>query len=222
VNDHSRWQDDLAAYLLGSLEPREAEQFERHLDGCEECRERRSWLEPALQTLPESVERIEPPPELRERVLAEVRSDAARRSGEARRPAPRRWLLRPAIGLAALALLGAALAGYALNREGDDATTTPVVQGDGVTARLERKGDSGTLEMASVERLPAGQIYQAWVQNGDQIRPSSLFDARADGTASAAIPHGLDRADAVMVTIEPRGGSDEPSSRALVSVPLED
>jgi anti-sigma-K factor RskA len=221
VSDHSRRHDDLAAYLLGSLEPAEAEEFERHLEHCDDCRERRSWLEPALQLLPESVERVEPDPGLRERVIAEVRADAGTGAAAATGPR-RRWLtLRPAIGLATVALLGAGLGGYLLNDGGDQVTTTPVVQGAGVTARLERTGDSGTLEMAKVERLPSGEIYQAWVQHGEEISASSLFDAHADGTASAAIPHGLNGADEVMVTIEPRGGSTTPSSPALVSIPLD-
>lgn len=222
MSDHSRWQDDLAAYLLGSLEPAEAEELERHLEGCEECRERQSWLGPAIQLLPESVERLQPDPGLRERVLAEVRADAGARAAS-RKPRERRLrgiLLRPAIGLAAVALLAAGVGGYAL-RGGEETTTTPPVRGMGVTAKLERTGDSGTLLLTTTERLPTGEIYQAWVNNGDRIEPSSLFDAHADGTASAAI-EGLEGADAVMVTIEPRGGSTEPTSAALVSVPLSD
>ena len=36
--DHERWRDELAAYLLGALEPGEAAELERHLAGCAECR----------------------------------------------------------------------------------------------------------------------------------------------------------------------------------------
>ncbi|HET9676638.1 MAG TPA: zf-HC2 domain-containing protein, partial [Solirubrobacterales bacterium] len=91
AEDHTRWSEDLAAYMLGALEPGEAAGFERHLAGCERCREEMRWFEPALQTLPESVARQEPPPRLRESLMAEVRGDV--------RPAPRRsrrWLLKPA------------------------------------------------------------------------------------------------------------------------------
>ena len=59
--DHNRWREDLAAYMLGALERDEAAEFERHLEGCERCREEMRWLEPAVQTLPEAVERQEPP-----------------------------------------------------------------------------------------------------------------------------------------------------------------
>ena len=40
AQDHGRWQDELAAYVLGSLDPAESEQMERHLESCAECRER--------------------------------------------------------------------------------------------------------------------------------------------------------------------------------------
>ena len=76
-----------------------------------------------MRALPEAVERLEPPPELRERLMAEVLADAAaerRRAGRAggaparaawrRLGSARGW--RPLAGLAALALVVAAVAGY--------------------------------------------------------------------------------------------------------------
>ena len=59
---HEGRRDELAAYLLGALEPHEAAELERHLAGCEECREEMQWLRPAVQLLPESVERLDPSP----------------------------------------------------------------------------------------------------------------------------------------------------------------
>ena len=62
---HNRWSEDLAAYMLGALEPAEAAEFERHLESCERCRVEMRWFEPAVQTLPESIARQEPPRSLR-------------------------------------------------------------------------------------------------------------------------------------------------------------
>ena len=76
-NGHDRWSEELAAYLLGALDPAEVAAFERHAEGCERCRAEARWLAPALQALPESVERVEPPPRLRDRLMAEVRADVA-------------------------------------------------------------------------------------------------------------------------------------------------
>ena len=60
--EHEHRGDELAAYLLDALEPGEAAELERHLAGCEECRAELEWLRPAVQLLPESVERVEPSP----------------------------------------------------------------------------------------------------------------------------------------------------------------
>ena len=222
--DHARFRDDLAAYTLGALDRQESEELERHLATCEECSERLRWLRPATDLLSESVERRDPPAQLRDRIMAEVRAEAEPRESAARAREPRRplrsLLLRPAIAVAGVALLAAGAAGYLIGGSGEGGTTTYEAQRPGVTASLIRDGDSGTLELTGLSQLPAGRVYQAWVQRGQRVIPSSLFAARADGSASAAIPHSLDGAERVMVTREPRGGSKRPTGRALVSVEL--
>ena len=88
--EHDRWRDELAAYLLGALEPGEAAELERHLAGCEDAAPSCDWLRPAVQLLPETVERVEPPPELREQVMARCAPSAERAAApEARRRSPR-------------------------------------------------------------------------------------------------------------------------------------
>src|SRR4051794_16466107 len=109
MNDsvHNRLSEELAAYMLGALEPGEAAEFERHLAGCEHCQTELRWFDPAVQLLPETVERQEPPPRLREALMAEVRADV--------RPAPaqsRRWGLGAAMGVAGAAPLVAGVGGY--------------------------------------------------------------------------------------------------------------
>jgi anti-sigma-K factor RskA len=226
MNDHDRFRDDLPAYALGALPAAEAAEIERHLDRCEVCRRELRWLRPAVELIPESIPQVDPPAALRERLMAEVRADA-RRIRISNRPARReRWpwgrVLRPAIGVAAIALVAAGAAGYAIRGEGEETETIagPVRPGE-PRARLARMGDSGTLQLAGLQQLPTSEVYEAWVKRGERLLPSSLFLPRTDGTASAAIPRGLDGADAVLVTAEPRGGSLRPSSAALVSVPLE-
>jgi anti-sigma-K factor RskA len=223
--EHDRFRDDLAAYMLGALEPHEGEELERHLETCEQCSERLRWLQPAAELLSESVERRDPPAQLRDRIMAEVRREADPQSAArpARRPSRpwRSWLLRPAIAVAGVGLIAAGAAGYLIGGNGGDGTTTYEARHGGVTASLIRDGDDGTLELTGLTQLPSGKVYQAWVQDGRRVIPSSLFAARADGTASAAIPHDLDGAERVMVTREPRGGSKRPTGSALVSLGLQ-
>jgi hypothetical protein len=127
------------------------------------------------------------------------------------------------VGLTAVALIAAVIGGYALRGGGDETgttTTETVAQGGAIHATLERSGDSGTLELTGLHSLPHSRVYEAWVQRGNRIEPSSLFAIRRDGSASTAIPHQLEGADMVMVTAEPRGGSRQPSSSPIVSVAL--
>lgn len=221
--DHDARRDELATYLLGALEPAEAAELEQHLAGCEECRTELEWLRPAAQMLPESVERLEPPSALRARIMGEVEADAVATRTPAR-PARgwRGFVLRPAFALAVLALFVAGIAGFAISDGGGGSGATTVAAGraPGVTAKMIRVGDTGTLRLANVHQLPSKEVLQAWVRRGKRIESAkTLFVPNRDGTATAVIDH-MDGVNAVMVTAEPRGGSSYPTSEPIVSVAM--
>jgi anti-sigma-K factor RskA len=222
---HERRSDEIAAFLLGALDPVEAAELEGHLAGCEECRTELEWLRPAVQLLPESVQRVEAPPELRGRLMEQVRAEAESV------PAPRRerrwsigsWSLRPVVGLAALVLVVAAVTAYAIG-SGDSggANTTTVVKGHspGVVAEVVSDGGSGTLHLANLHQLPSNKVLQAWVErDGRVVSAKTLFVPNQDGTASATIDD-MEGVKTVMVTAEPRGGSVQPTSAPIVSVAI--
>jgi anti-sigma-K factor RskA len=227
---HDRWHDDLAAYALGALEPGQSAELERHLAACEECRTELEWLRPAVQLLPESVERVEPSPELRSRLIEQVRSEAERapsvpgsRSWFGRRSRGSGMALRPLAGTVAIAVIVAVLAGYAISggTGGDGGATTVVVgHSPGVTAKVVRQGETGTLHLANVRQLPRDKVLQAWVQRGNRVvSAKALFVPNPDGTASATIDN-MSGVNTVMVTAEPRGGSTQPTSAPIVSVAI--
>jgi anti-sigma-K factor RskA len=227
--EHDGRRDDLAAYALGALDPAAAAELERHLAGCEQCRTDLDWLRPAVQLLPESVERVEPPAELRGRLIEQVRSEAERppapsgsRSWFGRRSRGSGMALRPLAGLAT-ALVVAVVAGYAISgggSGGDGATTVVAGHSPGVTAELVRQDETGTLRLANLHQLPRDEVLQAWVRRGSEVvSAKTLFVPNADGTASATIDDMRD-VNAVMVTAEPRGGSVQPTSAPIVSVAI--
>jgi len=233
--DHTRWNEDLAAYALGALEPDAAVALERHLDGCEPCRAELRWLEPAVGALPESVERVEPPPPLRARLMAEVEADARAAEGDAAPARGRRfgaWLrgsgsgplaLRPAVGFAALVLVVAAVLGYAIgggSGEGGGESTIVAGQAPGVTATMVDEGDGGTLRLANVHQLPDGKVLEAWVQRDGEVEAvPALFVPDHEGRASTQLPP-MDGVEAVMVTAEPKGGSAQPTGEPLIAIPV--
>lgn len=238
ATDHMPWEDDRAAYLLGALDAAEVAAFEDHLAGCDRCRAELRWLAPALDVLPASVEQLEAPEGLRDRILGGIEADTVHSpdlgARAKRRPAggslwSRLRLPAPALaGIAAvLALAVGVAAGYALR--GDDSGSSPTV----ATVPLEptapavravgdvvRHDDTWTLDVSHIPNLRPGDVYQVWMRKGDQLQPSILFVPSRDGTARIVLPAETGGADEMLVTREPAGGSQEPTSAPLVSATL--
>jgi len=231
VSDHTRWSEDLAAYMLGALEPGEAAEFERHLDDCERCQGEARWFEAAVNSLPESVERQEPPPGLRAALMAEVRADA---QGEERRERGG-WLpgwlregfgargLRIATGLAVVAFAIAIAAGYEIGKGGSGSESngggvTLSSHEHGITAKMVSEGEGGTLQLAGVRQLPPGKVLEAWVRREGTVEavPALMVPDRK-GQAETTITS-MKGVDTVMVTEEPQGGSEAPTSPAIVTM----
>ena len=223
-HEHQRWEDDLAAWALGALESAEAKRFERHLARCERCRADLRWLRPAVDALPAAVTQVAPPPRLRGELMATVRSEARRAAAPRRRS--RGWLAIPRPALAALgaaALVAAGVAGYALRGDSEQASLQAQVTpaGRGAEAELVVEGDDATLHARDMPPLRRDQVFQAWIQEGDDgaVRPSTVFVAGSGGSATATIPR-VEGAARVMVTREPRGGSEQPTTAPLMRVEL--
>ena len=217
---HARWREDLAAYLLDALVPSEVREFEQHLAACARCQAEERWLRAATELLPSSVEQFEPPPELRTRLMDTVRAEAdAERAAPRERRARRSWFglgPRPAAALATLAIAAAGVGGYLIGNDEGPATTTVQAQATkaepDARAELVRRGETAVLR---IKRLPIprpGRVYEVWLARGKRVEPSSLFSVRRDGSGEAAIAGKLRGVSAVMVSEEPRGGSNKPTT----------
>jgi anti-sigma-K factor RskA len=219
-SDHKQWSEDLAAYMLGALDPREVAGFERHLEDCERCQNDLRWFEPAVRTLPESVERQEPPPSLREALMTEVRADAEPQT----RPAKRRswsWFSRPAMAFAVVLLAVAVVAGYEIGKGGSGNSASPTVLSaneHGIEVKMVTEGDGGTLHLANLHQLSPDKVLEAWVRREGTIEavPALLVPDRK-GQAETTISD-MSGVDTVMVTEEPQGGSDTPTGEPVVTM----
>jgi len=221
MTDRCEQADTVAAYLLGALDEDERGAFEVHLRECAICREDAERLAVAVHALPEGVEQLDPPPELKRRLMAEVGAqaelmDAAR---PAKRPARRRaWLVVPA---AAAVLAAAVLAGYAIRGGGPGRHVTAAqVTVPGATAKVVTQGGAATLEVSGMPAPPAGKVYEVWIQRAGPPEPtSSLFDVARGGRASVRVPS-LRGVRKVLVTAEPAGGSQHPTSAPVIAAKL--
>ena len=219
MSDHSRYQDDIGAYLLGSLNELERRAFERHLAGCGECQEELERLRPAADALPGSVEQFQPPPRLKASLMEVVEREAQAEQPAPRRP--RRRFLRPALA-AAVVLIGLVV-GFAVAQLGGDETRTVAATVDrampqaGGSLRID--DDRATLRLHDMPDLGGARVYQVWLQHGDRLVPARTFEVGQSGAGRVEL-RDLRDADGVYVTREPRGGAQVPSEDPIVSVPL--
>jgi anti-sigma-K factor RskA len=215
MTDHTRYQDDVGAYLLGALDDGERREFERHLAGCDECREEVERLRPAADALPGSVEQLEPPPGLKARLMAEVQ----RNSNVVALPRRRRPMRLVAV--AAVLLLGLVI-GFGVAQLGDETRTVTATVAKAMPnagGKLEIAGDSATLQLHDMPDLGGARVYQVWVQHGERLVPARTFEVGPSGRGDVELPDVGD-AKGVFVTREARGGAQVPSEDPIVSVPL--
>ena len=212
--------ENAAAYVLGALEPPEAEAFRRHIDECAACRDEVAAFEQITQALPANTGRAEVPRGLRRRVMREVRANPktapARRADTVR--APTRFPL--AWGGALAAGVVAVIVAIVLVSSGSSGTRT--IQASVGSAQLHITGGRGDLVVHRLPPLPAGRIYEMWVQRGSAAPTptGTLFSTRADGSANVGVPGSLNGVSRVMVTQEPAGGTLAPTSAPVIVAPV--
>jgi anti-sigma-K factor RskA len=208
--------ENAAAYVLGALEPAEAEAFRRHIDECASCRDEVAAFEQITEALPANTGRSEVPRDLRRRVMREVRANPktapARRADTVR--APTRFPL--AWGGALAAGVVAVIVAIVLVSSGSSGTRT--IQASVGSAQLHITGGRGDLVVHRLPPLPAGRIYEMWVQRGSAAPTptGTLFSTRADGSANVGVPGSLNGVSRVMVTQERAGGSPVPTSAPVI------
>jgi Anti-sigma-K factor rskA/Putative zinc-finger len=231
------------AYALDALTEPDRVRFERHLAGCEACRQEAGSLRVA------AVSAVPPPPHVRERVLAEAaRSrqqppltvDALAGPGAARRGV--RWRApRMAVAIAGGCILVALVLGglfihtqRSLNLEqahnrtiatilnAPDATimSARAVAGGGATVVMSHRDHALVLTTAMLPALPAGQRYQVWLMGPRRTRAAGMLPAPRRGMTAPMIVSGVAAGDMVGLTVEPASGSAVPSSAPVLMLVL--
>jgi hypothetical protein len=125
------------------------------------------------------------------------------------------------VAFAAVVLLVAGIAGYEIGKggsdEGGDKTVLSTEQ-HGITVKMVREAEGGTLHLAGVHQTAPGRVLEAWVRREGTVEPvPALFVPDRKGQAETTVAD-MSGVDTVMVTEEPQGGSDEPTSPAIVTM----
>jgi anti-sigma-K factor RskA len=219
------------AYAVDALDDIERAQFERHLAECPDCRAEVDSLREAAGRLAETVPAT-PSDELRDRVLAGI-STVRPLPPVVAVPARRRFRLA---GLAAAAAVIAAVStGVVVTEPWNDepsqgvSAVDQVIQApdaerysqsfeDGSEATLVRSKslNQAVLLTSDMAPPPDGKTYELWLDHeGVGMVPAGLM---SEGGEQAVLLEG-DPATAIGagITVEPEGGSDEPTIEALVT-----
>ncbi|MFC9388703.1 anti-sigma factor [Streptomyces venezuelae] len=243
MNHHATDAHTLAAaYALGALDDTERKEFDAHLRTCEACRQEVAEFQATTARLAAAVSQA-PPAAAKAEVMAAidgVRQLPPRIPAPSAVPALGGFLRRRAVPWALAASVAAAvLGGVAVwqTRSGQDleqqarqaqqqldAVSAVLAAPDARTAHGKAANGALTTVVSSDQQnqavftaanLPApgvGKTYQLWLDHEGTMRPAGLIEH--DGTVILA-GNPAD-AGAVGLTLEPAGGSPEPTTAPLL------
>jgi hypothetical protein len=209
-----RFEELLGSYLLGGLTDDEERELELHLEGCSGCR---SELNRVLRSHDHlrKLAASKPPPELKARVLEQVRREPPARSSGG-------WWFR---GLAAAALLVVAVWGIGLLQDlTDDSSTrvplsaTALAPEAGGEVQVERVGQNirVDLEVWGMPDLKEGEYYEMWYYADDGGRISFRVGPEGRTTVKLSAPATAGNYPEIEVTREPDDGNPEASGKAVL------
>ncbi len=236
--DNAHVLDLLPAYALGSLDAEEASRVEQHLLSCLICRSEANAFQVVTEQLSFAAPVVAPPPDLKDRLMQRVRTAQPGQRLPAQ-ASKRPWLARllPVWGVASLCVM-IALAGLNLflwqrlerselfmSPEGMRAV--PLNSPDVVSRAtgfvlISEDGDNGALVVDGLPHLDESQQYQVWLVRDGQRTSGAIFstDERSYGGTRIRVPGSLLEYSAVSITVEPSGGSPQPTGAVVLGGPL--
>jgi anti-sigma-K factor RskA len=219
---------DAAAYVLGALEPAEAEAFRTHIETCAICRDEVEAFGVVAQALPLVAMQQQVPKGLKRRVMRGVRQEAKL----ARESKPRfNWRISPTwltprtalAGFGVLAVVAAAgVTGFAAPNSSSGRLITAEVSGISGSAQLKVVNGRGELIVRHLSRPAQGKVYEVWIEAGHAkpVPASVLFGVSSNGDADVSLPKSLHGVRAVLVTPEPLGGTQVPTHAPVITADL--
>jgi anti-sigma-K factor RskA len=235
------------AYALDALEAgSERDRFTRHLSRCQSCAsEARGFREVA--TAMAFAAAADPPAELRDRVLAaaartrqlppEVSTHVRPRRTRARVP----WVPWVSGVVATASIVVAVLFGFAQAHTQDELNqvraanraislllsaprakllTHEVTHGGVATVVLAADRHELAVVTTGLPALPSGKVYQLWLIGKPKTVSAGLLPPAKDGQTPAVLATGVVKGDTLGLTVEPAGGSAQPTTTPILALPL--
>ncbi|WP_053375437.1 anti-sigma factor [Paenibacillus sp. FJAT-27812] len=225
--------DFILDYLSGSCSEEEKEAFERHLTYCDSCKQELAELQIVWEELPLDMERIEPPKDLKEQIMAAAKASP-------KRPiASNKWKLWKtviAVAAAALIFVSGSLWGKPLFNGKDTrlqtienalfAPASEIVQINMLKAEPSEREhaygiacivDNGESKQFVVyvfgaEPTKNEEAYQVWLLQDGKRTSAGTFrvDEKGVGLLAMAIESEKLTYDSIGITLEPDEKGDQP------------
>ena len=212
------------AYAVDAVDDIERASFERHLASCPTCRAEVASLREASALLADAATTT-PPPALRDAVLSDITRVRPLPPVTVGGPVHRRRWFPALVAAVVLALVGVGGAVWQPWRDDTSvqvSVTDQVLQDpeaqqvsqtlpNGATATVVRspKEHRAVLVTEDLPEPPAGKVYQLWLQTpSEDMVPAGLMPA---GGRTALLDGDADDAIGVGLSLEPAGGSEQPT-----------
>ena len=236
---HTHVLDLLPAYAIGSLDADELQRVEEHLLSCWICRNELSAFQMVADELSFAAPVAVPSADLKHRLMQRLQSARPQVKAQVSDPMPARpfWeRLLPAWGLASLFLIVTLAASSFIlwqrlshlefatalgMRAVPLSATDAALRATGFVV-ISADGDHGVLVVEGLMPLGESQQYQLWLIRDEQRTSGAVFSTDEHSYAGTRIraPRSLLEYSKVDITIEPTGGSPQPTGRQVLSGPL--
>jgi anti-sigma-K factor RskA len=231
MNDHDAIRELLPGYALDCLEAEEEKAVREHLASCESCRERLESFRDVSDRLGLTVPAMEPPKSLETRIMRRIKHALG---GRQLRPGWIPQFRHPALAAMAAILIVALAIGNILQlakapsaqpQPRSGGLMTAILTGTGEskeaygTIVLDPKDKKGVLAVNGLPILDAAHQYQLWLIRDGQRRSAGVFSVDAEGYGSLllTVPSDFKDFQAFGISIEPLGGSQEPTGAKVMS-----
>ena len=222
-----------AGYALDALDSGEREAFERHLAGCKQCRTDVASFWEVTSALAVAADGPAPSPELRERILVDVRAEQQTVVPLESRRRSLSPVLASVTAIAAAVAIGVGIYTVSLNAKLDETRSllgaqqsAAAVLADPAAKTVALQAGSGRLVVAAdgqsvlvlddLGAAPAGKTYQAWIVQGQTPVSAGIF-ARSEGHTVVPIAQPVPEGAVVAVTLEQAGGASSPTLPPLAA-----
>ena len=225
-NTHDEMKALVAPYVLGALSPDEVRTVRTHILTCDDCMAEADSFSSTASMLAMAVDDAPVPHGFVENVITKAIAASGTAPLAAAEPR-RRWSLIPALMGAAAVLMVVVLSVALVQTSSDLGRHQKVVSalvredgvqlnGDGAVAKMVPAGDGGLFVAAGLSEAPQEHTYQLWLVRDGAPVSAGTFEVE-DGEAILQTDASIEGVEAIAVTVEPEGGSNQPTSKPIMT-----